>query len=127
IGIFNAITASMEAKIHNNNSVKDSIISTEPLANYNIIVFDQAFSGRSSLTFTNMNVMRSGDARDANVTALDLALYNKKNTYALKGKLRYSKIWVTNPYDGYNATMSIGKVSSNWQYNFTADLYSKKY
>ncbi|HMK24390.1 MAG TPA: DUF5916 domain-containing protein [Chitinophagaceae bacterium] len=127
IGIFNAITASMEAKIHNTNSGKDSIIRTEPLANYNIIVFDQAFKGRSSLTFTNMNVLRSGDARDANVTALDLALYDKKNTYALKGRLRYSKIWGTNPYDGYNATMSIGKVSSNWQYNFTADLYSKKY
>ena len=36
---------------------------TEPLANYNIIVFDQALKGRSSLTFTNTNVMRNGDGK----------------------------------------------------------------
>jgi hypothetical protein len=127
IGIFNAITAPMEAKIHNSLSGKDSIIKTEILTNYNIIVLDQAFKGRSSLTFTNTNVMRNGNERDANVTALDLALYNKKNSYALKGKVRYSKIWETNPYDGFNANMSFGKVSGNWQYNLSGDLYSKKY
>lgn len=78
IGIFNAITAPMQAKIHNINSGRDSLINTEPLANYNILVLDQALKGRSSVTFTNTNVMRNGDGRDANVTALDVALYNKK-------------------------------------------------
>jgi hypothetical protein len=127
IGIFNAITAPMEAKIHNNITGKDSVIRTEPLANYNIIVLDQAFKGRSSLTFTNTNVMRNGGERDANITALDLALFDKKNSFALKGKFRYSKIWGTNPYDGYNASMSVGKVSGYWQYNLASDIYSKKY
>jgi len=127
IGIFNAITAPMEASIHNTVSGKDSIIKTEPLANYNIVVLDQALKGRSSLTFTNTNVLRNGNERDANVTALSMALYNKKNSYALNGKMRYSKIWGTNPYDGYNANLSFGKISGNWQYNLTGDIYSKKY
>lgn len=127
IGIFNAITAPMEAKIHNNVSGKDSTISTESLANYNIIVLDQAFKGRSSLTFTNTNVLRNGSGRDANVTSLDVALYDNRNSYGFKGKIRYSKIWGTNPYDGYNATMSFGKVSGNWQYNLTSDIFSKHY
>jgi hypothetical protein len=127
IGIFNAITAPMEAKIHNTILGKDSIIRTEPLANYNIIVFDQAFKGRSSLTFTNTNVMRNGNERDANVSALDLALYDKKNTYTLKGKIRYSKVWGVNPYDGFNANMNFGKVSGNWQFTVNSDIFSKKY
>jgi hypothetical protein len=107
IGVFNAITAPMRATIHNQASGIDSTINTEILTNYNIIVLDQAFSGRSSLTFTNTNVMRNGIGRDANVSALDFALYDKKNSYALKGKWRYSKIWGNIPYDGYNANMSI--------------------
>jgi hypothetical protein len=127
IGIFNAITAPMETRIHNKVSGKDSIIITEALTNYNIIVLDQAFKGRSSLTFTNTNVQRNGEERDANVTSLDMALYDKKNTYAWKGKVRYSKIWGTNPYDGFNANMNFAKVSGNWQYNLSGDVYSKKY
>jgi hypothetical protein len=127
IGIFNAITAPMNAKIRNTISGKDSVIMTEPAANYNIVVFDQALKGRSSLTFTNTNVIRNGNGRDANVTSVDMALYDKKNSYALKGKVRYSKIWGTTPYDGFNANMSFGKVSGNWQYNVTSDIYSKKY
>src|SRR5204863_6265333 len=124
---FNAITAPMEAKIRNTVSGKDSIVSTEPLANYNIIVLDQAFKGRSSLTFTNTNVLRNGNERDANVTALDIALYNKNNSHALHATARYSKIWGTNPYDGYNTAVSFGKVSGNWQYNMSGNIESKKY
>jgi len=127
IGIFNAVTAHMEAKIHNTVSGKDSIIVTEPAANYNIIVLDQALQGRSSVTFTNTNVLRSGNERDANVTAFDLALFDKKNAHSFKGTIRYSKIWGTDPYDGYNTTMSYGKINGNWQYNFTGDVKSKKY
>src|SRR5436190_22147720 len=42
-------------------------IETEPLTNYNIAVVDQALNGRSYLTFTNTNVIRSASGRDANV------------------------------------------------------------
>jgi hypothetical protein len=127
IGIFNAITAPMEAKIRNKVSGKDSIIQTAPLANYNIVVLDQALKGRSSVTFTNTNVMRSGGARDANVTAVDVALFNEKNTHALNGTVRYSKIWGADEYDGYNTTLRYGKVSGNWQYNVSGNVESKRY
>ena len=56
IGIFNALAAPMEAKIHNKTSGKDSVIRTVPLTNYNIIVVDQALQGPSSMTFINTNV-----------------------------------------------------------------------
>jgi hypothetical protein len=127
IGLFNAIAAPMDAKIHNKTSGKDSIIRTSEIANYNIIVLDQALKGRSFVTFTNTNVMRNGNGRDANVTAIDVALYDKENVHALKGTVRYSKIWGAKPYDGYNTTLNYGKVSGNWQYNLSGNVESKNY
>lgn len=127
IGIFNALTAPMDAKLRNINTGKDSVIRTEVLSNYNIIVLDQALKGRSYITFTNTNVLRNGNGRDANVTALDVALYNRKNSHVFKGTARYSKIWGINEYDGYNTTLSFGKVSGNWQYSFSGNVESKKY
>jgi len=127
IGIFNAVTAPMEARIRNTVLGKDSTIETEPLANYNIVVFDQALKGRSSVTFTNTNVMRNGSARDANVTALDFSLFDKKNTFNVRGTARYSKIFGTTPYDGYNATLRVGKVSGKWQYSLQEVIKSAKY
>ncbi|MEO7922443.1 MAG: DUF5916 domain-containing protein [Chitinophagaceae bacterium] len=127
IGIFNAIAAPMDAKIHNNFTGKDSVIRTSKLTNYNIIVFDQALKGRSFITLTNTNVMRDAEGRDANVTAFDIALYNKTNTHAFNGTARYSKIWSAAPYDGFNTTAKYGKVSGNWRYYLLANIESKNY
>lgn len=127
VGVFNTVTAPMEAKIRNTVTGKDSVIQTSSLANYNIIVLDQALKGRSYVTFTNTNVMRSGNDRDANVTALDIALYNKANTKVLKGTARYSKIWGANPYDGYNTTLRYEKVGGRWGYYFSGNVESAHY
>jgi hypothetical protein len=127
IGIFNAVVAPMEAKLHNSVLNRDSVIRTSVLTNYNIFVLDQALKGRSYITFTNTNVLRDGNERDANVSALDLALYNKANTHALIATGRYSKIWGMNPYDGYNATLRLGKVSGAWRYYFLGNVESKMY
>lgn len=127
IGVFNALTAPMEARIRNTITGKDSIITTEQLANYNIVVLDQSLKGRSYLTFTNTSVMRNASGRDANVSALDIALYNKRNSHALSGTVRYSKIWLTSPYDGFNTSLKFGKVSGNWQYYFLNNIVSENY
>ncbi len=127
IGIFNAVTAPMRAKIRNTITGKDSTIETEPLANYNILVFDQALKGRSYVTLTNTNVLRNGNGRDANVTAVDFSLFDKKNVFNIKGTGRYSKIFAANPYDGYNTTLKIGKVSGRWQYALQEIIKSANY
>jgi hypothetical protein len=127
IGVFNAVTAPMHAIIRDKTTGIETKIETEPLANYNIVVLDQAFKGRSYITFTNTNVMRSGNGRDANVTALDLALYDKKNIRALQGTVRYSKIWGMNSYDGYNATLQYNKVSGKWRYGVSGIVKSANY
>ena len=127
IGVFNALTARTFARVRDKSSGDEYKVQTEPLTNYNIFVLDQALKGRSYLTFTNTNVLRDGHDRDANVSGLDLTLYNKSNSHGLFGKLRYSKIWAMEDYDGYNAFLEYGKVSGNWQYHLTTNVESKRY
>lgn len=127
IGFFNAVTAPMHAIIRNTSTGKESIIETEPLANYNILVLDQALKGRSYITFTNTNVLRNGDSRDANVSALDIALFDKKNIHRFSTSGRYSKIWGLNPYDGFNTSVKYGKISGKWQYNLQNSVISENY
>jgi Domain of unknown function (DUF5916)/Carbohydrate family 9 binding domain-like len=127
IGIFNAVSAPMHATIRNTSTGKDSLIETEPLSNYNIVVLDQALKGRSSVTLTNTNVLRSGGGSDANVTAFDFSLFDKRNTYNFRGTARYSKIFSSSPYDGYNTTLRFAKVSGTWQYHLQGVIKSAYY
>lgn len=127
IGIFNAISAPMYATIRDKTTQEKTKIQTDPLANYNILVLDQAFKGRSYLTFTNTNVIRNGAGRDANVTGLDFSIYNKKNEYNLKGYGHYSKVFTANSYDGYNTSLKFGKVSGKIQYSLQNIIRSDNY
>jgi hypothetical protein len=129
IGVFNAVARSERAKIRNIISGHDSTIITEELTNYNVFVLDQALKNRSYITLTNTNVMRNGSARDANVTGLDLALYDKGNKYGLLLQPRYSKIFDSRngDYDGFKNYAEIGKVSGKLQYSLSNDLKTAKY
>jgi hypothetical protein len=127
IGIFNAIAAPAEAIVRDKTTGIESRYQTEPLANYNIIVLDQALKGRSYVTFTNTNVIRNGAGRDANVSAFDFSFFDKTNTYQFKGTARYSKIFTANPYDGYNTTLNFGKVSGHVQYFLQGTIKSDGY
>jgi len=128
IGVFNAVAAQMNAVVRDKTNANETKIETEPLTNYNIFVLDQALKGRSYLTFTNTNVIREGsDQRDANVSAFDFSLYDRSNTYNIKGTGRYSKIYGPDPYDGFNTMVRAGKVSGNFQFWAQNVIKSDKY
>lgn len=127
IGFFNAITAPMQGTVRNQHTGKDSTIETASLTNYNLLVLDQALRGRSSITFTNTNVKRNGGGRDANVSALDWALYTRNNQHRLGGTARYSRIFSKNSYDGFQGSLMWGKVSGNLQYNLQGNVISAHY
>lgn len=128
IGVFNAVTENVRAKLRNRSTGKDSTVITEPLSNYNIIVLDQALKNRSYVTLTNTNVLRNGGERDGNVTAVDVALYDKANRYGLVLKPRYSVVYdAPGRYDGFANYLEVGKVSGNLQYSFINDLKSAQY
>ena len=127
IGIFNALSAPMHAITRNKITGEKTKYETEPMTNYNIIVLDQALRGRSYVTFTNTNVQRGNNGRDANVTALDYSLYDRSNTYNIKGTARYSKVFTKNSFDGFNARLFLGKVSGPIQYYTQTEVKSDQY
>jgi len=127
IGFFNALAAPMHAIIRDKTTGEQTKIQTEPLTNYNIFVLDQALKGRSSVTFTNTNVIRNGTNSDANVSGLDFSLYDKKNLYNIKGYGHYSKVFNSNSSDGYNTSLRLGKVSGKIQYYAQNTIRSYNY
>ena len=128
IGVFNAVTKPMEAIITNNISQFDSTILTEPLTNYNVLVLDQSLNNRSSVTLTNTNVQRKGNSRNANVTGLDISMFDKANNYNVKASAKYSNIsGKLGYYEGYKTELNGGKISGKWRWNSGINIESDKY
>ena len=128
IGVFNALGVQMHATVKDETTGKEKDIVTEPLTNYNIIVFDQALKNRSAVTFTNTNVLRRGNSRNANVSALDLSVFDKRNIYQFFIGGRYSNIWgYEGKSDGYKGDVSYKKVSGVVQYSVAGSVKSDKF
>jgi hypothetical protein len=129
IGFFNAITNRMEATIEDAVG-NQRFVETQPLTNYNIFVLDQTLKNNSSVSFINTNVLRKGSAYDANVSALDFSLNDKKNVWNIKGTGKMSNITGT-PNDenstGYSYDLKAGKQSGKFVYNFLQQLTDDKY
>lgn len=118
IGIFNAVTGSMETEVEDAQG-NIRMVETQPLTNYNILVFDQSLKNNSSATFINTNVLRQGTAYDANVSALLFNLNNKGNKYFVNGGGKMSYLRGEESSTGYSYTLRFGKQSGNftWSYN----------
>lgn len=128
IGVLNAVGQPMEAVVFNKVTGRDSTIRTEALTNYNIVVLDQALKGRSSVTFTNTNVIRGDGSRNANVSALDVSLFDTANVHRLFVQGRWSQIWGKNgDYGGFAGSASYAKVSGMFQYEAGLAMESDKY
>lgn len=126
IGVFNAITAPMYATVEKQDGSREKI-QTEPLANYNILVLDKAMKNRGFITFTNTSVLRNGNARDANVSALDYSVFDKKNNYKFSADGRYSSVGGTDAHDGFSTNLSFEKVSGTWQGGYINHIESENY
>lgn len=127
IGFLNGITEKTFATIKNDqtNETRKEVI--EPLANYNILVFDQRFRQNSSVSIINTNTTRNGSYRDANVTALVFDLNTKANSYNLSGDFRYSTINDTEDYDGFKTSLNFAKTSGKYRYLLTGKYTSKQF
>ena len=135
IGIFNAITEKTEATIKKTVQNPDNTTTeeyykktTEPFANYNVLVLDQQFGNSSSVSLVNTNVTREGDFRDANVTGLLYTLVNKKNTHHIDGSLKTSVINEKGEKTtGYFFDTSVGKFAGKYQYEVGYYFKDDKY
>ncbi|WP_298120702.1 DUF5916 domain-containing protein [Flavobacterium sp.] len=126
IGVLNAVTEKTEARIKNTTTGATRNELIEPLANYNIFVLDQRFRKNSSISLINTNVMRDGEYRDANVSALVFDLNTKKNTYNLSGDYKFSHVneFQAKNRNGYNTSLNLGKTSGKIRYGIGGQYIS---
>jgi hypothetical protein len=127
IGFLNAVTEKTYATIENTDTKETRREVIEPLANYNVLVFDQRFRQNSSVSFINTNTTRNGSFRDANVSALLFDLSTKANSYNLYGDFKYSKINDLLDYDGFKTGLNFAKTSGRYRYLFSARYVSENY
>jgi hypothetical protein len=129
IGIFNATSANTYAIVEDSTGQERKIL-TQPLSNYNILVFDQALKNNSYFTFINTNVMRNGSEYDADVSAALFAINSKNNKYKISGSGKMSQKYnagIRNPDLGYACDWLVGKVGGNWQYNYSGSIETDTY
>ena len=127
IGFLNAVTENTYAIVKNkiDGSTRKELI--EPLANFNILVFDQRFGNNSSVSIINTNVIRNGNFRDSNVTGLIWDLKTKANTYSLNGNAEYSYVNDKINTDGFRGFLEFNKISGQYKYGFGSDLLTKNF
>jgi len=128
IGLFNAVTNTSYATIEDAQGNRRQV-QTSPLANYNILVFDQNLKNNSAVTLINTNVNRFGKDYSADVGGLVYNLNNKKNTYNLNGYAMMSNLYGPDrPTEtGYSYLVSGGKSSGNFTWNVNEEMVDSKY
>jgi hypothetical protein len=126
VGVFNAISAKTTATIQNTETGDRREVVTNPLTNYNIVVFDQNLKNNSYLTFINTNVMRSGKDYDANVSGTRFNFRNKAQSYAFNGKVVVNQKYYTDSTDlGHAFFGELSKTSGKfqWEIGYNQESY----
>lgn len=117
IGFLNAVTDNNYAVITDSEGNETKNL-TEPWTNYNVLVLDQRIDRKSSVSFINTNVLRNGDASDANVSALVGSFFNKTGNYRLNASFKNSAIFNESESTsmGYFGSVGLSDVKGNWRW-----------
>lgn len=127
LGVFNGIVAEEHATIRDSEGGERDVM-IGPLTNYNVMVFDQLIKNNSYITLVNTNVLRAGDAYDANLTGLTWKSANKKNTHAVRGSGAVNqKFFGDSTGIGHTYYLSLDKISGVWQYGVDHGVKSDSY
>ena len=129
VAVLDAITDKTEAVIKDDVTGQVRKVTTEPLANYNVLVLDQEFNKNSSVSFINTHVSRSNDFRRANASAFLFNLANKANSKRLNGSAKLST--VKDPdngtINGFSSNISFSKTKGKFRYGISNSLADDKY
>ncbi|MGK0387289.1 MAG: hypothetical protein ACI94Y_000013 [Maribacter sp.] len=133
IGVINAVTQSTFATLKDTITGLKRKFETNPITNYNVLVFDQNLKNNSFISFTNANTTRFGDAYDANSTAIVFGVNNKKRTLNVSGSAKLSQKYEKDANDelntslGHAYSLSVektgGKLGYGMSYNVESDTY----
>ncbi|MCI0522330.1 MAG: carbohydrate binding family 9 domain-containing protein, partial [Bacteroidales bacterium] len=87
IGFFNAVTNNTYAEVKDTITGETRKILTEPLTNYNMIVFDQNLRNNSYVSLANTNVIRNAEKDEnfytANVSSFETLIKSKDQLFSV--------------------------------------------
>jgi hypothetical protein len=127
IGFLNAVANKAEAVIRNAEG-EERTIETNPLTNYNVMVFDQNLPNNSYATLLNTNVWRAGSEYEANVTATTFEIRNKANSFSVEGRAALSQKYFTDKTDlGHTASVNLGSTKGNLRWRAGYNEESVRY
>lgn len=133
VGVFNAITAASEAVLQDTLNNESRKYITQPLSNYNMIVFDQNLGNGSYVSLVNTNVLKKGfrdqGSYTANVTAIDAKYLNPTKTWSLGGIGAISQKYYSGMENlfGHNLSISGGKTGGKFRLYAGHKSISKSY
>ncbi|MBC6696724.1 DUF5916 domain-containing protein [Hymenobacter puniceus] len=135
VGVFNALSNDVYATVRNTESGEEREVLTQPFSNYSILVLDQSLKNNSFVSLINTNVTRAGSTYDANVTGGLFRMANKKNSYAVDGRLVYSRRRGTefgsdrqiDDQNGYKYQVGFGKISGAFTWGINHGIESDHY
>ena len=100
----------------------------DPLTNYNVMIFDQAFGNSSSVSLMNTHMVQNGQGKDANVTGIFTRVNNKENTRTYVGKLKMSQEFEGSDLtQGFAGMLAVGKTNGNYQFDLYTLIEDDKY
>ncbi len=133
VGVFNAVTKNMYAKIKNDETGEIRSIRTQPVSNYNMIVLDQSLKNNSYVSLENTNVYRFTDQDrynyTANVTATDFLFKDKSNKYSVGGVAALSQKYYDTLPDVYGQRVELraGKTGGAYQIIYKGKMLTDTY
>ena len=127
IGVLNAVTEQTSVQVTNTDTNETRLKTLAPVTNYNLFVLDQRFNQNSSVSFTNTNVTRNGEFRDANVSALTWDLKTKANSFQAQGNFQYSQINDVDNTNGFKSFAEFNKIKGEYRFGIGGNYVSTDY
>jgi len=129
IGFLNAMSSNTWATLQDTITGVHRKFLTQGFTNYNMIVFDQALKNNSYFDLLNTNYYLPTEGYTANVSGIQWKFANTKYTHAFSGNAFVSQKYHSHakPDLGYHYSISYGKISGNFLYNFNQVLETDRY
>lgn len=128
IGVLNAVTRATYGTITDSVGNTRDVL-TDPLSNYNVFVLDQQLPNNGYVSVINTNVLRDGDTYDANTSAFDLVVNNRKRTLQSAALGRITQQYGTgiDRDPGYSYELGLSKTGGAFTYGSSYEEFSPEY
>ena len=114
IGVLNAITSNMYARIEDTLSGATRRFQTTPVINSNVFVLDQSLKNNSYISAVNTSVIRAGGGYNSDVLGLLFRFNDQNREYYLQGQGTVSIF--SHKDAGFSYNLRVGKARGAWQF-----------